>query len=191
MIRKSYECEMDGCNQKVSIRSTLRTGSNRGLKVCPSCKMRYDKSSQTYKGLALAKKKKEEDKDLDWYYKHHISRCDSSEQSGVKISHPTKANICHLFDKSRHPELRYNRLNFLYLTIDEHAQFDNLLYTHQFKKLEEDFETSWRIAIGRFAKIIPNCSSKTTFYHKIRDYLYGDGHDFVHDKSKYKKYGLD
>ena len=193
MKRKFYECEVDGCNQTVAIRSTIRTGDKRGLKACPSCKMKYDRKDKNVKNLTIRKKTKEQDKDLDWYFKYHIERCDSSEQSGVNINNPTKANICHIFDKSRHPELRYNRLNYVYLTIEEHAQFDNLLYTHQFKKLEEDFENVWRIACGRISKLLPLCSikSQTTFYHRVRDYLFGDGNDFIHDRSKYKKYGLD
>jgi hypothetical protein len=192
MKRKFYECEVDGCEQVVGIRSTIRTGDKRGLKACPSCKMKYDRKDKNVKNLTIRKKFKEQDKDLDWYFKYHIERCEHSEQSGVSINSPTKANVCHLFDKSRHPGIKHHRLNYVYLTIEEHAQFDTLLYTHQFKRLEEDFENVWRIACGRLAKLLPLCSeSQTTFYHKVRDYLYGDGHDFIHSNSKYKKYGLD
>jgi hypothetical protein len=192
MKRKFYECEIDGCDQVVGIRSTIRTGDKRGLKACPSCKMKYERKDKNVKNLTIRKKIKEQDKDLDWYFKYHIERCENSEQSGVAINNPTKANICHLFDKSRHPGVKHHRLNYVYLTIEEHAQFDNLLYTHQFNRLEEDFENVWRIACGRLSKLLPLCNeSGTTFYHKIKDYLYGDGHDFIHDNSKYKKYGLD
>lgn len=114
--------------------------------------------------------KKERDTELDDYFLYHIDRCKRSEESGVTIS-ATKANCCHLFDKSRHPSLKGDFRNFVYLTIQEHAQFDNLLYSHQFERLEKEFVNVWPIACKRMEKLIPLCLEETKFKYKIKKYL--------------------
>ena len=42
LSNKFYYCEI--CNSKVVIRSTIKTGDNKGLKVCQSCKIKHDGS---------------------------------------------------------------------------------------------------------------------------------------------------
>ncbi|MEX0597464.1 MAG: hypothetical protein WD512_13295, partial [Candidatus Paceibacterota bacterium] len=91
-------------------------------------------------------------------------------ESGVSIN-PTKANICHLFDKARHSSLMANLDNCVYLTIHEHARFDQLLYGHRFEDLERTFPNSWKIACKRMEKVLDLCQERTKFYFKIKDYL--------------------
>lgn len=138
-------------------------------KRCKSC---AQKSYARPKKTAIKKTyvKKERDVELDNYFIFHLFKCNRSEESGVHIT-PTKANCCHLFDKSRHPSLKGDFRNFVHLTIEEHAQFDNLLYSHQFERLEKEFVNVWPIACKRMKKLLPLCLEETKFKYKIKEYL--------------------
>lgn len=138
-------------------------------KRCRTCAQRSYKQPQRTP-LKRTYIKKERNKELDDYFIFHITKCKKSEESRQSIS-ATKANICHLFDKSRHPSLRADFRNFLYLTIEEHSQFDNLLYTHQFERLEKEFPNSWPIACRRMKKLLDLCLEETKFKYKIKEYL--------------------
>lgn len=171
--RKLYECEFEGCSREVPIRSKLKDGR----KVCPSCKQKAEGSgfSNRSRIKPITEKKKEQKKkrkaELDPFFDYHINNCTRSEESGVTISDPTKANICHLFDKGRHSSLMANLDNCIYLTIHEHARFDQLLYSHRFEGLEKTFPNSWGIACRRMKKVLDLCQEKTKFYFKIKEYL--------------------
>lgn len=116
--------------------------------------------------------KKERSGIRDAYFEHHINLCERSEESGKSIYEPTRANICHLFDKSRHPSLQGNLNNFVYLTLDEHTRFDQLLYTHEFEKLEKEFPKAWLKVCERMKELLSLCEEKTKFYFKIEEYFY-------------------
>jgi hypothetical protein len=105
------------------------------------------------------------------YFDYHISMCKRSEQSGILIYEPTRANICHLFDKSRHESVQANLDNYVYLTLEEHTRFDQLLYQHRFTELEDEFVNAWIIACTRMAKILPLVKENTKFKIKIQEYL--------------------
>ena len=154
-------------------------------KICKICKLPkpifskgrcVDCTRKTSKGLKrtpLKKKivQKEKSSCIKHYFVFFLIKCEKSEESGIKISDPTKANICHIFDKARHPSLACDLRNHIYLTLDEHQQFDNLLYTHQFEKLEKQFQKSWQIACTRARKIIHLCEENTNFLIKFKEYL--------------------
>jgi hypothetical protein len=105
------------------------------------------------------------------YFDYHISRCKRSEESGVLIYEPTRVNICHIFDKSRHESVQANLDNYVYLTLDEHTRYDQLLYQHRFTELEDEFTNAWLIACTRMAKILPLVKENTKFKIKIQEYL--------------------
>jgi hypothetical protein len=107
----------------------------------------------------------------DVYFDHHINLCQYSEESGVKIFNPSRANICHVFDKARHPSLQGNIENYVYLTLDEHTEFDNLLYRHEFVKLELKFPNSWAKACERVKGLLSLCEETTKFKIKLEEYL--------------------
>jgi hypothetical protein len=100
-----------------------------------------------------------------------MSRCNRSEESGEPIYAPTKANICHIFDKARHKSIASNLRNAVYLTIEEHANFDTLLYTHQFEKLEKKFKNSWPLVCKRISDLLPLCEEETKFKNKLKEYI--------------------
>lgn len=107
----------------------------------------------------------------DVYFEHHINLCQFSEESGMRIFNPTRANICHIFDKARHPSLQGNLKNCVYLTLDEHTEFDRLLYQHDFVKLELKFPNSWLKVCERIKELLPLCQEQTKFKLKLEGYL--------------------
>lgn len=105
------------------------------------------------------------------YFSHHIEICKSSEESGVTIFEPTRANICHLFDKARHPSVQAHLYNYVYLTLDEHTRFDQLLYSHEFEKLEVEFQKAWGIAQKRMELLLPMVKEETKFKNKFEEWI--------------------
>ncbi len=105
------------------------------------------------------------------YFEFHIDLCKVSEESGVSITAPTRANICHLFDKSRHPSLQGCLDNYVYLTLDEHTRFDKLLYDHEFKKLEVEYPNIWPEVVNRMENLLELCEEHTKFKIKFEEYL--------------------
>jgi hypothetical protein len=106
----------------------------------------------------------------DVFFEYHIANCASSEHSGTIIFFPTRANCCHIFDKARHPSVQGNLINCVYLTLDEHTRFDQLLYTHQFDKLEDEFPNAWASAIGRMRLLLPEVKEETKFKNKFEEW---------------------
>ena len=107
----------------------------------------------------------------DVFFDYHIQNCRSSEHSGVSILFPTRANCCHLFDKARHPSVQGNLINCLYLTLDEHTKFDQLLYSHEFGKLEDEFPNAWASARGRMRLLLPEVKEETKFKNKFEEWI--------------------
>jgi hypothetical protein len=107
----------------------------------------------------------------DEYFNYHLKEIVGSEQSYVAITFPTRANICHIFDKGRHPSVQGNIANYVYLTLDEHTRFDQLLYQHEFRKLEGEFNSAWSKAVMRIKLVLPHVVENTKFKSKIEEYL--------------------
>jgi len=107
----------------------------------------------------------------DEYFHYHLGICQASEFSGKRISSPSRANICHLFDKARHPSVQGNIINYIYLTLDEHTRFDQLLYSHEFDKLESEFKGAWFIALDRMQMLLPEVEEQTKFKFKIEEWI--------------------
>lgn len=105
------------------------------------------------------------------YFDYHIKRCSYSEESNKFIADPNRANICHLFDKSRHPSLEDNLSNYVYLSFKEHERFDKLLYSHEFHKIEKEFKNSWDIVCNRLLNLLSLCTENTVFTRNIKSYL--------------------
>lgn len=109
------------------------------------------------------------------YFDYHIERCTHSEESGKSITAPSRTNICHLFDKSRHESLQDNLHNYVYLTFEEHQRFDQLLFSLRFEDIEKEFKNSWSKALIRIKKLLPLCEENTVFTRAITKYLNEDG----------------
>lgn len=118
-------------------------------------------------------KKKEQSAIRNVYFDYHIERCTHSEESDISIPNPNRSNICHLFAKSSHKSLQAHLENYVYLTFEEHSEFDNLLFKNDFEALEKKFPNVWTISCERIKKLLPLCEEQTKFKIKIEEYLNG------------------
>lgn len=137
------------------------------------CKFHQPKKSIKLAREQTVEKKKETQEKRSVYFDYHLSRCKHSDESGNLITSPTRANICHIFDKARHSSLEDNLDNCIYLTFEEHQDFDRLLYSHQFEKLEEKFKNSFEKACIIVENLLPLCQENTVFTREFKKYLDG------------------
>jgi len=100
-------------------------------------------------------KNKERRVKLNIYFDYHIEQCLRSEESGQVIPYPSKVNICHIFPKRVYHSVENNLDNFVYLTAEEHNQFDHLLDLYKFEELEKNFKNSWSKICTRAKKLLP------------------------------------
>jgi len=100
-------------------------------------------------------KKKEQSAERDVYFKTLIPLCKKSDESGVTIYNPTRANICHIFPKRIYKSVQSNLDNHIFLTLDEHTRFDYLLDTFDFQQLEKEFKNSWKKVLIKVKKLLP------------------------------------
>ena len=146
-------------------------------KRCKSCAQKsYGGISSTPKPIKAitaktAKKKTEQSTVRQVYFDYHTKRCTKSEESGKGISGANRGNICHLVDKGRHKSVQANLDNFVYLTLQEHTDFDKHLFRLDFQALEENFPNSWKIACRRLKKVLPLVEERTKFYFAIKNYI--------------------
>lgn len=173
-----YPCEVPGCEHTVAIRSKIRSGDHKGLKACGMCAAKTNTIHKKSKPISkLSNRTREKNKVKsgirDLYFDYHLSRITHSEESLSPIHHPSWANCCHLLPKSTHPSLQGHLENVVYLTLEEHTQFDSLLFTHQFDKIEKEFPRSWPVICSRLKLLLPLCGEKTKMYFKLEEYLEG------------------
>jgi hypothetical protein len=105
------------------------------------------------------------------YFSYHIERCKVSEESGVNIHNPNRANICHLFPKSKHPSVQDSLGNVIYLTIQEHTDFDKLLFENDFEGLCKKMPNAWKIASSRMVLLLPEVKEETKFKNKFEEWI--------------------
>lgn len=155
-------------------------------KICESpsfsrgfCQRHMPKFPITSKGgikkstLRTAEKNKDKISIRNIYFDYHIEKCIYSEESRNLINNPTKANICHLIDKGRHPSLQDNLENCIYLTFSEHERFDKLLFSLEFEKLEKEFKNSWDKTCIKYNNLLHLCTENTNFTRELKKYLDG------------------
>lgn len=121
-------------------------------------------ASKNYKSLSTKIKPKKNKMDLDNFFIQKIEqllKLGKSEESGKAIFSPTRANICHILDKSRHPSVAYHPQNYVFLTVDEHSRFDQLLFAHRFEDLKKEFPNSWGKVLERLSYFINDCLENT------------------------------
>lgn len=121
-------------------------------------------------------KNKEKQEKRSIYFHYHLERCTHSEHSSKPIPNPTRSNICHILPKSTHPSLQDNLENCIYLTENEHERFDKLLFSHEFDKLEKEFEKTWDNICFLIKKLLVLCEENTTLTRALTKYL--DGRKF-------------
>ena len=122
----------------------------RGL--CKSC------ASKTHKKLSTkpSKYKSEIKDEMEEYFSYHILKCSVSENSSETIYSPNRSNICHIFPKSKYKSVRSILDNCVYLTLEEHSLFDNLLDRGKVEEIKEKFSAQFlEVLRERINKILP------------------------------------
>lgn len=163
---KTKKCKLVLCNNDAFSKGLCKNHQPKG-KFAFSSKKPIKQARESTKD-----KNKEKQARRNFYFLHHLNLCTESAESGTRISRPTRSNICHIFDKSRHPSLEANLDNCIYLTFDEHQEFDKLLYSHQFEKLEERFKNSFEKTCVIAKLLLPLCEETTVFTRAIKDYIW-------------------
>ena len=136
------------------------------------CQQHTPKKSIKQNREKTVEKKSSKKATRDVYFEYHISRCTHSELSGKPINNPTRANICHILDKSRHPSVQDNVVNCVHLDITEHSRFDELLFKLDFETLEKEFENIWEKVCIRVKYLLPLCTENTVLTRAFEKYLY-------------------
>lgn len=137
---------------------------------CKSCALK--KGKKLVSNTPIKAKPKAKNTELDSYFNYHIeilSTFGRSEESGKPIFTPTKVNICHLLDKSRHKSVSTHKDNCIYLTWEEHTRLDELLFKHEFDKVALEFPNSWGLIKERLKLIIPMCTEQTKFLAALKE----------------------
>lgn len=140
------------------------------------CQQHGKKSDIKSKTSKTSEKKEIKSELRNIYFEYHLEKCTHSEESFKQILEPTRANICHLVDKGRHPSLQDNLENCIYLTFEEHERYDSLLFSLRFTDLEKEFKNSWNKSCIKYKKLLSLCEESTNFTRELKKYL--DGREF-------------
>ena len=131
---------MPGCDNQVAIRSQIKSGEFKGLKVCPFCKVKHEDKKEVVKKTPAKKalkkkisksalKRKEERKDLPLFFSEAISEMQSHpfcDNCGVRLS-PIHSinNVAHILSKRKYKSVMSNKNNRVFLcTEKDHPQFN-------------------------------------------------------------------
>ena len=132
-------------------------------------------ASKNYKSLSTKIKPKKNKMDLDNFFIQKIEqllKLGKSEESGKAIFSPTRANICHILDKSRHPSVAYHPDNYVFLTIDEHSELDNkCLDVNDFIELIKRFPVASRLILERMERVRQSVTEKTKFVEAFDNFI--------------------
>lgn len=177
MTKKLYKCEIDGCDNEVVIRSTIKKGEYKGKKACSYCYNRIlmplrpskEKVKKYSKKLNRAPRKGRSSA-LEAFYQYHIDRAKKSEESQLALSSGT-ANICHLLPKRTYKSVESYLENVVYLTVDEHTLFDHLLDCNDFEELEKRFPNCWYDVCKRAVNVIKMSSENGKLKTLWTEYL--------------------
>lgn len=175
MAKKLYPCKQ--CGKEVSIRS-------KGL--CKTCryKQRQEEGTLPIHNTTIRKKspksfqnKVNERGCLQGFYLIQLSRLSRfprSEESNKIIHAPSVSNICHILPKRKtggFPSVQCNIDNVVFLTLQEHSRFDQLLDQLEFDKLEEEFPHIWEKVCKRAEKLLSLCTERNNLYLAFTEYL--------------------
>ena len=115
-------------------------------------------ASKTHKKLSkkISKNKLEIKDEMEGYFSYHINKCSRSENSNEHIHSPNRSNICHIFPKSKYKSVRSVLDNCVYLTLEEHTLFDNLLDRGKYEEIQEKFSAQFlEVLKDRIGKVLP------------------------------------
>jgi hypothetical protein len=157
---KPHNCQI--CGVVVSIRSTIKTGENKGLKVCQPCKIKSDGSKMSKTKIKSSNpktsaKRKEERIELPKFFEKAISELKENSicaNCGCSINYGYNPhwNIAHILPKHLYKSVMSDELNWIPLCSSKdrsdgkscHTDFDSNISSIQdmpcFKVAKEKFE---------------------------------------------------
>lgn len=90
------------------------------------------------------------------YFEYQINRCSRSDNSGRLISSPTTTNIAHILPKRKYKSVATHKENVMFLTSEEHTNFDNWMDGANFEKMLKYFSNEFFIKLEeRLAQLLP------------------------------------
>lgn len=145
MKNKLYTCENPECNREVVIRSVIKAGLSKGLKVCQYCKLKLEIKTKEKQAVAPLKKftsktleKRRSDREgLPTFFAEmakELAKRPICENCGASIDYwkfPF-SNCAHILMKSRYKSVMTNKNNILFLCCTKdtngnscHEKFDS------------------------------------------------------------------
>lgn len=123
--------------------------------LCPACRSRELPQKER---KPLAAKRKPKDDSLAVFFGAHVARLSAVRRSltGAYIEIPGVCNVCHLYPKRRYKSVAKDDRNVIYLTMEEHTRFDNLLDSMDFNGLLREFGNTWLWIANRMVEIAPD-----------------------------------
>ena len=165
MKSKKLPCEL--CGKEVPMRSTIKTGENKGKRACPYCASKtLEKKVYKFKAKKrtekTAAKRSEERKDFPKFFEESISELQSDpfcQNCGCKINsnYNPSWNIAHILSKRTYKSVSTHKDNKLFLCSSKdiggnncHDKFDSGL---EVRKSMPVFE----LALQKFVKFKDEC----------------------------------
>lgn len=149
-------------------------------KICKSCgNERYIFSKGRCKQCTVIEQrvklnnnsKNKKDQSLENFFNALIEKCAYSEEDGTPIPNPNKSNICHIFPKRKYKSVSTDFDNCIFLTFDQHTQFDNYLDKLDFANLEKNFPNAWDKVITRVKKLLPKITETGRLKTQFEEYV--------------------
>jgi hypothetical protein len=138
-----YDCQIPGCNNRVPIRSTIKSGEHKGKKSCPGCKHKIEGVSKPKKPLKpfnskTREKRKAERTGLPEFFERAIEelkkdpRCTNC-GCAINVSYKPVRNVAHILPKAKYKSVMANPFNWITLCSSKdhdgktgcHFRFDN------------------------------------------------------------------
>jgi len=165
--RKLYAC--GNCGYKVPILS-------KGF--CAGCraKQRPQKHKQIKRtAVKRSPSFKKTSPNLKKYFDTQLERLMEnpySEESDKFISSPSKVNLAHHLPKRPNggfPSIADDLDNCIFLTLEEHSRFDQLLDQRKFKILEKEYPKTWNLE--KLVVLLNRVTERNKFYFQLVEYI--------------------
>lgn len=166
-----YKCEYEGCDNMSKIRTTIKQGEYKGLKVCnyhasilKSPKKISSKTKRTQKA------RQEQRKDYPKFYQDMIELCKGKKciETGSIINNPSSVNIVHILAKSTSPEVATNSDNIVFMVWESHNVFDSSLDARRKMKCFSEILKKYKL----LKPLLTNITSETLFFDECLTYYF-------------------
>jgi 5-methylcytosine-specific restriction endonuclease McrA len=116
---------MPDCGATVAIRSTIKSGEHKGLKVCPLCKHKVEGKTKPRKGLKpfnpkSREKRKSERAGLPEFFQNAIEELKKKPKCvncgrRINVNYRPEMNIAHILPKSKYKSVNDHPFNKIFL----------------------------------------------------------------------------